>query len=157
MRPAVKFAVICVSLLIAVRAGAVDRRNQISALDFQERGARLRLELERAYQDLRRTGEFKSAGNDVSSIVRKYVPVGTSFANAQTTLRSSGFEIDPLPPREPPKNPSPLWKFAIFGTLVLAQRGVSRITVETTLLPKTMDADHNTVKGVHAAIYYRGV
>jgi hypothetical protein len=157
MRATVTFAVICVSLLIATHANAVDHRNKINALDFQERGARLRLELERAYQDLRRTGEFKSAGNDVSSIVKKYVPVGTSFANAQTTLRSSGFDIDPLPPREPPKNSSPLWRFAIFGTLVLAQQGVSRITVETTLLPKISGADHNTVKGVHAAIYYRGV
>ena len=156
MRPTVKLAVICVSLLIAAHADAVEQRNQINALDFQERGARLRLELERAYQDLRRTGEFKSAGNDVSPIVKKYVPVGTSFADAQTTLRSSGFEIDPTPPRYPPKNASPLWKFAIFGTLVLAQKGVSRITVETTLLPKTSEADHNTVKGVHATIYYRG-
>ena len=162
MRAAVKFAVICVSLLIAAHADAVDQRNQIN---FQERGARLRLELERAYQDLRHTGEFKSAGNDVSSIVQKYVPVGTTYADAETTLRSSGFNIDPLPPREPPKEPSPLWsgehelimRFAIFGTLVLAQQGLSRITVEITLLPKILGPDHNTVKGVHAAIYYRGV
>ena len=165
MRATVKLAVICLSLLIAAHAGAVDKRNQINALDFQERGARLRLELERAYQELRHTGDFKSAGNDVSSIVKKYVPVGTSFANAETTLRSSGFNIDPLPPQEPPENPSPLWsgehkllmRFAIFGTLVLAQQGVSRITVEVTLLPEILEADHNTVKGVHAAIYYRGV
>ena len=135
MRSTVKFAIICVSLLMAAHAGAVDRRKQINALDFPERGARLRLALERAYQDLRRTGEFKSAGNDVSSIVRKYIPVGTSFANAETTLRSSGFDINSAP-REPPKNSSPLWRFAIFGTLVLAQHGVSKITVETTLLPK---------------------
>jgi hypothetical protein len=165
MRATMKFAVICVTLIIAAPADAADRRNQMNALDFQERGARLRLELERAYQDLRHTGEFKSAGNDVSSMVKKYVPVGTSFANAETILRSSGFNIDPLPSREPPKTPSPLWsgehklmmKFAIFGTLVLAQQGVSRITVEITLLPETLGADHNTVKGVHAAIYYRGV
>jgi hypothetical protein len=161
MRATMKFAVICVSLLIAAHAHAVEQRNQMNALDFQERGARLRLELERAYQDLRHTGRFESAGNDVSSIVKKYVPVGTSFANAETTLRSSGFNIDPLPPREPP----PLWsdehklmmRFAIFGTLVLAQQGFSRITVEITLLPERLGADHNTVKGVHAAIYYRGV
>jgi hypothetical protein len=165
MRATVKFAVICVLLLMAAHADAVDRRNRINALDFQERGARLRLELERAYQDLRRTGEFKSAGNDVSSIVQKYVPVGTSFADAETTLRSSGFDIDPLPPREPPERPSPLWsgeralmmRFALFGTLVLAQHGVSRITVEITLVPKISGADHNTVKRVQAAIYYRGV
>ena len=165
MRATMKFAVICVSLLIAAHADAVGQRNQKSALDFRERGARLRLELERAYQDLRHTGEFKSAGNDVSSIVQKYVPVGTSFANAETTLRSAGFNIDPLPPREPPKDPSPLWsgenklmmRFAIFGTLVLAEQKLSRITVEITLLPKILEADHNTVKGVHAAIHYRGV
>jgi len=163
MHATVKFAVICVSLLIAAHADAVDRRKQINALDFQERGTRLRLELQRAYQDLRRTGEFKSAGNDVSSIVRKYVPVGTS-ADAATTLRSCGFDIDPLPPREP-KNPSPLWsdehksmmRFAISGTLVLAQHGVSRMAVEITLLPKILGADHNTVKGVRAVIHYRGV
>jgi hypothetical protein len=160
-----KLAVICVSLIMAAHADAANRRNHVNALDFQERGARLRLELERAYQDLRHTGGFKSAGNDVSSIVKKYVPVGTSFADAETTLRSSGFDIDPLPPREPPENPSPLWsdehelkmRFAIFGTLVLAQQGFSRITVEITLLPEKSGVDHNTVKGVHAAIYYRGV
>ena len=165
MRATVKLAVVCLSLLMAAHADARDRRNQINALDFRERGARLRLELERAYQDLRRTGDFKSAGNDVSSIVKKYVPVRTSFANAETTLRSSGFNIDPLPPGEPPKNPCSLWsdehklmmRFAIFGTLVLAQQGFSRITVEITLLPEILGADHNTVKGVHAAIYYRGV
>ena len=165
MRATVKLAAICLSLLIAAHADAVDRRKQINALDFHERGARLRLALERAYQDLRHTGEFKSAGNDVSPIVQKYVPVGTSFADAETTLRSSGFDIVSPPPREPPKNPSPLssgeqeskMRFAIFATLVLAQHGVSRITVETTILPKTSGADHNTVKGVHATIYYRGV
>ena len=160
-----KFAVICVSLLVAIHAHAAGQRGHMNTLDLQERGARLRFELERAYKDLRRTGEFKAVGNDVSSIVQKYVPVGTSFADAATTLRSCGFDIDPLPPREPPENPSPLWsdehklmmKFAIFGTLVLAQHGVSRITVEVTLLPKILEADHNTVKGVRAAIYYRGV
>ena len=164
MRATVRFAAICASLLMAAHAYAVDKRNQMNALDFRERGARLRLALERAYQDLRHTGEFKSAGNDVSSIAKKYIPVGTSFADAETTLRSSGFNIDPLPSREPP-NPTPLrsderklmMRFAIFGTLVLAQQGVSRITVEVTLLPKILGADHNTVKGVHAAIYYRGV
>jgi hypothetical protein len=165
MRATVKLAVICVSLLIAAHADAVGQRKQINTLDFQERGARLRLELERAYQDLRRTGAFKSAGNDVSSVAKKYVPVGTSSADAQTTLRSAGFDIDPLPPREPPKNPSPLgsgehestMRFAIVGTLVLAQQGVSRMIVEITLLPKILGVDRNTVKGVHAAIYYRGV
>ena len=165
MRATIKFAVICVSLLIAAHADAVDHRNQMNASDFRERGARLRLELERAYQELRHTGGFKSAGNDVSPILKKYVPVGTSFANAETTLRSAGFNIDPLPPREPPKDPSPLWsgesqlmmRFAIFGTLVLAEQKLSRITVEITLLPKILEADHNTVKGVHAAIHYRGV
>ena len=156
MRSTVKFAIICVSLFVAANAGAVDQRKQISALDFQERGARLRRALERAYQDLRHTGEFKSAGNDVSSILKKFVPVGTSFDNAEVTLRSSGFDIDPASPREPPKHASPLWRFAIFGTLVLAQHGVSKITVETTLLPKSKD-DRNTVKSVHAVIYYRGV
>jgi hypothetical protein len=171
MRAPVKFAVICVSLLTAVHANAVGQRTvgqrtvgqraQIHPLDFQERGARLRLELERTYQDLRRTGEFKSAGNDVSSIVQKYIPIGTSFANAEITLRSAGFNVDLPPPQEPPKTPSPLEtderKLAIFGTLVLAQRGVSRIAVETTLLPKISGADHDTVKNVHAGIYYRGV
>ena len=164
MSATVKFAAVCVSLLMAAHAYAVDQRNQMNALDFRERGARLRLALERAYQDLRHTGEFKSAGNDVSSIAEKYIPVGTSFADAETTLRSSGFNIDQLPPREPP-NPTPLWsgehklmmRFAIFGTLVLAQQGFSRITAEITLLPEILGADHNTVKGVHAAIYYRGV
>lgn len=150
MRATVKFAVICLSLLIAGHAEAVDRRNRINTLDFQERGARLRIELDRTYQDLRRTGEFKSAGNDVSSIVKKYIPVGTSLAHAEVTLRGSGFSLEALPPREAPMN-------AIFATLVLAQRGTSKMTVEITLLPKISETDQTTVKSVQAAIYYRGV
>jgi hypothetical protein len=165
MHTTIKFAAICVSLLVAAHANAVDQRNQINALDLQERGSRLRLELERAYRDLRHTGGFKSAGNDVSSIVKKYVSVGTSFANAETILRSSGFNIDALPPREPPTTQSPLWsgehnlitRFAISATLVLAQKGFSRITVEITLLPSILGVDHNNIKVVHAAIYYRGI
>src|SRR5262249_529037 len=109
----------------------------------------------------RHTGDFKSAGNDVSSIVKKYVPIGTSFANAVTTLRSSGFDMDPPPPREPPKNPyalasdehKPMTRPAISGTLVLGPHGVSRIPCEI----RISGADHDTVKGIHAAIYYRGV
>ncbi|MGE0036926.1 MAG: hypothetical protein AB7S93_14910 [Xanthobacteraceae bacterium] len=150
MRATVKFAVICLSLLIAGPAEAVDRRNPSNTLSFQERGARLRIELDRAYQDLRRTGKFKSAGNDVSSIVKKYVPVGTSFANAEIVLRSSGFTMDAAPPRDAPAN-------AMFGTLVLAQRGISRMTVEITLLPKVSETDQNTVKSVQAVLHYRGV
>jgi len=50
-----------------------------------------------------------------------------------------------------------MMRFAIFRTLVLAQHGISRMTVEITLLTKILEADHNTVKGVHAAICYRGV
>src|SRR6516225_5849613 len=36
MRATMKFAVICVSLLIAAHADAVGRRNQTNALDFRE-------------------------------------------------------------------------------------------------------------------------
>jgi hypothetical protein len=46
---------------------------------------------------------------------------------------------------------------AMFATLVLAQRGISRMTVEITLLPKVPGTDQSTVKGVQAVIYYRGV
>jgi hypothetical protein len=135
LRAAMRLAFIYVSLIIAAHADAATKRDRIDALSSQERGVRLRLELEREYKELRHTGEFKAAGNDVSSIVKKYIPVGTSFANAETALRSSGFDIDPLPPREPPNNPCSLWgdedklmlRFAIFGTLMLAQQGVSRM------------------------------
>jgi hypothetical protein len=166
MPATIKLAVIGLSLLIAARDGGLHQRDRIKALDIQERGARLRVELERTYHDLRHTGEFKSAGNDVSSIVKKYIPIGTSFVNAESTLRASGFNIGSLPPREPPDDPSPLGNaehestmgFAIFARLVLAQRGVSSITAEVTLLPSRISgADANTVKSVHAAIYYRGV
>jgi hypothetical protein len=165
MLAALRSAVICVSLIMAAHAEAAKNRNHIIDLNFQERGTRLRLELQRAYKDLRHTGKFKAGGNDVSDVVRKYVPVGTSFVDAETTLRSSGFDIDPLPPREPPTIPCSLWsdedksmmRFAIFGTLVLAQHGISRMTVEIKLLPKILEADNNTVKGVHAVICYRGV
>ena len=163
MRATVKLAAVCVSLLMAAHADAVGQRNQASTASLQERGVRLRLELERAYRDLRHTGNFKSAGNDVSPIVKKYVPVGASLADAERILRGAGFDMAP-PPEEPPRTPSPsrsdenkAMTVAIFATLVLARRGVSRITVEVKLLQKKSGDDRDTVRGVHAAIHYRGI
>src|SRR5260370_38116967 len=103
-----------------------------------------------------------------SAAPRRPLPRFPDRRRNRTFLRytmSGGLNIDPLPPQEPPENPSPLWsgehkllmRFAIFGTLVLAQQGISRITVEITLLLEILGADHSTVKGVNAAIYYRGI
>jgi hypothetical protein len=58
---------------MTAHAEAANKRNHISDLNFEEGGARLRLELQRVYKDLRHTGEFKAGGNDVSDVVKKYI------------------------------------------------------------------------------------
>ena len=71
MRETVKFAVICVTQLLAAHADAGGQRTQISALDFRNAGWVTGLSWNVPTKIYDTLESLKSAGNDVSSIVQK--------------------------------------------------------------------------------------
>jgi hypothetical protein len=61
-----------------------------------QRGWRLRAEIDATYQQLRATKTLTQRvdqTNDVTPVVQKYIPVGTSFDDAAAILRAAGCSI----------------------------------------------------------------
>jgi hypothetical protein len=61
-----------------------------------QRGIELRKELESTYDDLRSRG-LLTRDNDVKTIVIKYIPIGTSFDDAERILRAAGCKVGSEP------------------------------------------------------------
>jgi hypothetical protein len=121
-------------------------------IDYARTGKQLRHELKEVYANLKRTHALGSPrkGNDVTDVVLKYIPVGTSFDAAEAILRGGGFQVGPRPAdiRNPgrsfyPQEPE-LAKLHLEGWLTPHYVGVS-------LVPRA-NGDYSVVTGVSAAI-----
>jgi len=62
-------------------------------LDVAQRGASLRREINAAYADAKSRNAFVHGGYDVTSIVSKYIPAGTTFNEAEQVLRAAGCRV----------------------------------------------------------------
>jgi hypothetical protein len=115
-------------------------------------GKELRHEIRAIYADLKREKAFAPPlrGNDVTAVVLKYIPVGTSFEVAEAILRNAGCKIGvhpadipnpsrPLNPQEPVLATLPLggWPLGHFLSVALVPRE---------------NGDYSTVVRVSAAI-----
>jgi hypothetical protein len=63
----------------------------------QRRGKALRTEVEKLYADVKAHGTLKPEGrgrNFITDTIAKYVPVGSSFEDAEAVLRDAGCVID---------------------------------------------------------------
>jgi len=63
----------------------------------EARGRELRAEIDRTYRKLDEARAIKNDGmgrNFITDVVTKYIPPGTSFADAEAILRSAGFAIN---------------------------------------------------------------
>jgi hypothetical protein len=68
----------------------------VAADPLTQRGWRLRAEIDATYQDLRASKTLThrvDQSNDVTPVVLKYIPVGTSFDEAAAILRAAGCVI----------------------------------------------------------------
>jgi len=64
--------------------------------DQQSRGKTLRVEIEKLYADMTAHGTLKPEGhgrNFITDKITKYVPVGSSFEDAEAVLRAAGCMI----------------------------------------------------------------
>ncbi len=123
---------------------ALEKENvMMSASDVEQRGKQLRAELEETYRvlkDARKLGASnKAEGIDVSATVAKYIPIGTSFDEAEKVLQAAGFNLAPRPPRPAGRENAPEWekalRFTMGGGLVLDQTFGYQASVGVTLYP----------------------
>jgi hypothetical protein len=132
-------------------------RSPVDSDTFSQQGKQLRAELERVYRSPKEAGQSVGRGIDVSSTIAKYIPIGTSFDDAERILKAAGFTMAPRPPRPIDRDPAPEWekalRFAMVGGLDLDQMFlVSRTSVLVVLFPDSPGYQNSRVKEIHASI-----
>lgn len=108
---------------------------------FTQQGKELRAELERVYRDPK--GKLDSLkGIDVSSIIARYIPIGTSFDDAERILIAAGFTMAPRPMD---RDPAPEWekalRFTMGGGLVLDRTLLASVTEVGVILSPDLPGD----------------
>ena len=124
----------------AAQNASTDLSTQPATADanhYVQLGRKLRHEIQGIYAELKRTHALGSprTGNDVSDVVLKYIPVGTSFDAAEAILRNAGCKIGtrpadipkpwrPLEPQEPVLATLPLggWPLGHYLSVALVPR-----------------------------------
>ena len=88
-----------------ILAYAVDSNNHsikenggMTASELALRGKQLRKEIDETYKRMDDTHQIKSPFNGqnfITDVVIKYIPIGTSFDEAEAILRAAGFKVGP--------------------------------------------------------------
>jgi hypothetical protein len=138
------FAAVAIGAMGALKtASAVSDVSVVSAQptaadskDYVQMGKSLRQEVQRIFSDLKRRHALGSltTGNDVTDVVLKYIPVGTSFDAAEGILRSAGCRID-IHPADIPKPHRPLRpQEPVLATLVPCDNSLPHLLTDDDLL-----------------------
>ena len=86
------------------------------------------------------------ARNDISEIVEKYIPDGTSYADSVTILHSAGFAFS----RPNPDLPAP----SLHAYMDLKSAYFTKVEVAVDVLPDVPGDNRANVGSVSALIYY---
>lgn len=81
-------------------------KSAVATESLEQRGKQLRIELEQAYKKMVDAGTLSTdprVSNDVTDVVIRYIPVGMSFDDAESILRSAGFRVDSRPSANQPR------------------------------------------------------
>ena len=113
--------------------------------DLQQRGKKLRTSIEDLYHMLVRKHGLL-ARNDISDLVELYIPSGTSFADAETILRSAGFAFG-IPKLN---SPAP----SLHAYMRLESAYFTKVEVGVDVLPDLPEDNRADVGSVAALIYY---
>ena len=74
----------------------------MTSSSLEQRGKQLRAAIEQTYKKLVDARALKPmGGNDITKVVVQYIPVGTSFDDAESILRSAEFKVYPRPSANP--------------------------------------------------------
>jgi hypothetical protein len=140
-----------------VHAETIQQEKNIMAPEImKQKGKHLRDNIEDEYNRLKVSKTLSlpntGKGNDISQIILKYIPIGTSFEDAEIVLQSAGFSLATSPPR-PARSLDPSYdRFNIRGGLTLEEMGFGRVDVVIILYAETPGVAHTTVKKVYCSI-----
>ena len=111
--------------------------------EIMKQGAQLRQDIERAYRKARSKNTLKpgaTRGLDITGVVERWIPVGTSFEDAEAILKAAHFEVEARPSEAMPPG-SLFWqnhpgRFAVGAKLVLDSNIFSTVKVGVALYPE---------------------
>ena len=127
---------------------------EMNATSSNERGNQLRAEIEVIYRQLKDTKKLVGGhkGNDIGDVVRKYIPIGTSFEDGENCLRSAGFTVHPRPNLNATGNRPD--KYHVSAFIDSMDRGNTyNIQVIVSLGPK-VPGDYSAIDQISAGIFY---
>ena len=139
---------------IGEHAESISGREKIMAAsnELELRGKQLRAEIDSAYKKLSDARAIKNQGmgrNFITDVVIKYIPVGTSFDDAETILRAAGFTIQPRLPNPYLSDAEKYDERATIDQYVPTPFG--KTSVDISLRPRGPD-DYSTVQNITAEI-----
>jgi hypothetical protein len=118
--------------------------------ELQQRGKELRNEIDSVYETLKAEKKLTGRGTDISDRVRKYIPPGSSFDDAEEILRSAGFDVSPRPPSDTTSNRPD--RYSVGADLKLQGSFAIKIQAIVSLTPKG-PGDYSEVSMVSAGIF----
>jgi hypothetical protein len=75
---------------------SVEKEKITKSNELEQRGKQLRKAIDEAYKKLEDTHVIKGYGsNSIYDVVVHYIPIGTSFDDAEAILRAAGFKVGP--------------------------------------------------------------
>jgi hypothetical protein len=123
---------------------------QMSPNELVQRGKELRNEIDSVYQTLKAEKKLSGRGTDISEQVRKYIPPGCSFDDAEEILRSAGFTVYPRPLRDTMSNAPD--RYGVSAFLKLDGSFGIKIQAIVSLKPKR-PGDYGEVSVVSGGIF----
>lgn len=121
---------------------------------LNEQGMQLRAEIETAYRRLKSAKQLVPGhrGNDIGDIIRKFMPVGTSFDDAESILRSAGFTVGPRPSLHAAGDRPDKYHVSAFIKSLDRVNFFSNVEVVVSLGPKA-PGDYSTIQEISAGIF----
>jgi hypothetical protein len=116
---------------------------------MSKKGRLLRTEIDKEYQARKGAGALKELGsgvNDFSPTVLRFIPIGTTFDEAEETLREAGFTVGP-------REQTGLYPYTyVHAVIEYYDRSIlGKVRLGVFLMPKNKD-DWTAVTGVIAEI-----
>jgi len=130
----------------------IQKENSVAATEsLEQRGKQLRVELDQAYKkmvDAKTLSPDPRVSNDVTDVVVRFIPVGTSFDDAENILRSAGFKDRPRPSANSTGTRPD--RYDVVASIVpFVQRFLSKASIYVYLRPAAPD-DYGKVSKVGA-------
>ena len=125
---------------------------KMSSSEIDDLAKKLRMELERTFDELRSVALHREA--DMTASVTAYVSAGMAFDDAEEILKAAGFDVRPRPgPREAEDINRPTDWYAVHARIAnFARRGLGTVDVFVDLFPRS-PGDFTILKGVKATLY----